>query len=162
MTETPSTMPHIVVIDDDPDLRSLLADSLEAFGGFQVTAVADGALGLEAVVTLRPTCVIVDVMMPGLDGYQFVRAMRGDPSTRDIPIVILSALTQPQDQWRGVLSGADAYLFKPVPLEQLLAAVERAVATTDAQRLQQWRAFTDEPTDAEAATIAARRDAGLR
>jgi len=140
-----------VVIDDDPDLRSLLADSLNAFGGYQVTVVEDGARGLETVVSQLPTCVVVDVLMPGLNGYQFVRALRGDPATQDIPVVILSALTQAEDQWRGVLSGADAYLFKPVPLEELLAAVERAVALTREQRVRQWSQLAGQPTEDEAA-----------
>ncbi len=145
MSEVTPPAQHIVVIDDDPDLRALLADSLSAFGGYQVTAVADGALGLEQAINLHPACVVVDVLMPELNGYQLVRALRGDPATQDIPIVILSALTQADDQWRGVLSGADAYLFKPVPLEELLAAVEHAVELTQEQRMQQWQALASEP-----------------
>ena len=151
MSEEPQPAPHIVVIDDDPNLRELLADSLSAFGGYQVTAVADGAQGLEAATTFHPVCVVVDVLMPGLNGYQLVRALRGDPATQDIPIVILSALTQADDQWRGVLSGADAYLFKPVPLEELLAAVEHAVALTQVQRMQQWQALADAPVASDPA-----------
>ena len=125
---------HVVVIDDDLDLLDLLSDSLITFGGYTVTTVTDGAAGLERVVTLRPDCVIVDVLMPGLNGYQFVRALRGDPATRSVPIIILSALIQEQEHLAGLLSGADMYLFKPVPIDELLAAVRQTIAITDEQR----------------------------
>jgi CheY-like chemotaxis protein len=74
--------------------------------------------------------------MQGLDGYQFVRALRGDPATADIAIVVLSALAQEREQLAGLLAGADAYLPKPVKIADLLATVSESVGLTPPQRTE--------------------------
>lgn len=124
----------ILVIDDDLALNTLIAESLTMLGGYKVVVATDGASGLERFFEVAPDCVVVDVRMPGLDGYQFVRAMRGDGATAQTPIVMLSALIQENDQLVGLLSGADAYLLKPVKLADLLAAIHQAMALSAAQR----------------------------
>jgi CheY-like chemotaxis protein len=128
---------RVLVIDDDPAIVALVADGLRLIGGCEVTVARDGASGLAALFEVRPECVVVDIRMPGLNGYQFVRAVRGDPQTAETPIVVLSALVQDRDQLAGLLSGADAYLTKPVKLADLLAAIERAIALTAQQRRQE-------------------------
>jgi CheY-like chemotaxis protein len=80
---------------------------------------------------------VVDIRMPGVNGYQFVRALRGDPETVQTPIVVLSALVQDHEQLAGLLTGADAYLTKPVRIVDLVQAIERAVNLTDVDRRQQ-------------------------
>ena len=74
--------------------------------------------------------------MPGLNGYQFVRALRGDPATAQTPIVVLSALVRDQEQLAGLLTGADAYLIKPVKLKDLVQAIHRSVKLTSEDRLR--------------------------
>ena len=135
---------RILVVDDDPELSDLLAESLATFGNYETFVARDGATALEMFIEQQPDCVVVDVRMPGLSGYQFVRAVRGDPATMDIPVIIISALVRPHEQLAGLLSGADAYLVKPVKLDDLLAAVERAMRVTPAQRRQQLQHFSDE------------------
>jgi CheY-like chemotaxis protein len=127
----------VLVIDDDPAIVALIADGLRLIGGCEVTVARDGASGLASLLEVRPDCVVVDIRMPGLNGYQFVRAVRGDPQTAETPIVVLSALVQDRDQLAGLLSGADAYLTKPVKLADLLQAIERARALTAEQRRQE-------------------------
>src|SRR6185437_11763102 len=127
---------QVLVIDDDPDLIALLTRGLEVVGHYTVVAATDGARGLEQVYEARPDCVVVDVRMPSLDGYHFVRAMRGDAATASIPIVILSALIQDYQQLAGMLTGADAYLIKPVRLAELVQAIEQALRMSDEERRQ--------------------------
>jgi twitching motility two-component system response regulator PilH len=129
----------ILVIDDDPDLIETITDSLELQGGYQVRSAPDGESGLISAIENPPDCIVVDVRMPNLNGLQFVRALQGDRNTASIPIVMLSALVQDTDLLRGLLSGADAYLHKPVRLQDLLNAIERSIQLSQQQRLQQWR-----------------------
>ncbi len=121
---------RVLVVDDDPALLIALTDGLELMGGYEVVAARDGATGLERFFTLTPDCVVVDVRMPGLSGYQFVRALRGDPSTAQTPIVVLSALVQDHEQLAGLLTGADAYLTKPVKIVDLVRTIDAAVQMT--------------------------------
>src|SRR5579863_9197313 len=97
---------HVLIVDDDPDLIALMRDGLELAGSFQVEVATDGAAGLERCLANRPTCVVVDVRLPALNGYQFMRALRGDPATADVPIVMLSALVQDRERVAGMLAGA--------------------------------------------------------
>jgi len=125
---------HVVIIDDDPDLLGLLTDGLALYGTYTISACTDGESGLATVINQRPDCIVADVMMPGLTGYQFVAALRGDPDTEHIPLIILSALVQERDKMVGLLRGADAYLTKPVEFTHLVAAIEKSISVTSQQR----------------------------
>src|SRR5262249_48286776 len=129
MTSSPSPR-HVLLIDDEPTLTQPLREALERLAGYQVMVATDGGAGLRALFAQRPDCVVVDIRMPGVDGYQFIHAVRGDPETAEIPLVVLSALAQDEHTFAGYLSGADAYLQKPVGLDDLLAAVDQAIALT--------------------------------
>lgn len=136
MSEAQSAPRRVLVVDDDPDLIALITDGLRMLGGYEVFIASNGATGLERFFEVQPDCVVVDVRMPGLNGFQFVRALRGDPATAQTPIVVLSALAQDHDEAAGLLSGADAYLFKPARMADLVQALERAIQLTDEQRWQ--------------------------
>jgi DNA-binding response OmpR family regulator len=136
-TEDAARPLRVLVVDDDHDLNVSLEAALRLAGNYDVLTAEDGVTGLERSVAVPPDCVVVDIRMPGLDGYQFIRALRGDPVTAQTPIVVLSALVQERDAWAGLLSGADAYLFKPVSLDDLLEAVHRAIQLTAEER-RQW------------------------
>jgi DNA-binding response OmpR family regulator len=125
----------VLVIDDDPALLTAITRGLDLIGGFDVHTAKDGASGLDQFFSTRPDCVVVDVRMPGVNGYQFVRALRGDRATAETPIVILSALVQDHEQLAGMLSGADAYLIKPVKIVDLVEAIDRAVSLSDEERI---------------------------
>ena len=94
----------------------------------------DGVQGLERVHEERPDCVIIDVKMPRMDGYQLVRCLRGDSRTMDTPMIILSAMTREEDQMTGLLSGVDEYLTKPFKPSALNAAIERVLRLTPDDR----------------------------
>jgi DNA-binding response OmpR family regulator len=104
----------VLLVDDNVDLLELLINSLHYIGGFRILNAPDGATGLELAVSERPDCVVIDVMMPGIDGFQLAHALRGDPETAEIPLVMLTALAQEENRLAGLLAGADRYLVKPV------------------------------------------------
>src|SRR5260370_17534145 len=81
----------VLIVDDNPNLLSIITDSLLELGDFQVVTAADGAEGLAAFYAEHPDCLVIDVKMPGLAGYQLVRAIRGDPETAGTPLLILTA-----------------------------------------------------------------------
>jgi CheY-like chemotaxis protein len=132
--QTDETARRVLVVDDDPALLTALTDGLELVGGYEVISACDGAAGLERFFTAQPDCVVVDVRMPGLNGYQFVRALRGDPETAETPIIVLSALVQDHEQLAGLLTGADAYLTKPVKIVDLVMTIDEAVRLTAEER----------------------------
>ena len=109
---------RVLVVDDDPAVRESLRRSL-AFNGYQVELAADGEQALRAVADSRPDAVVLDVMMPKLDGLATCRALRaaGD----DVPVLMLTARDEVADRVAGLDAGADDYLPKPFALEELLA-----------------------------------------
>ena len=105
-------MPEVLIVDDDPDVRSLLAFTM-ADAGFEVREARDGAHALEALRARPPDCMLLDLMMPGLDGFAVLEAMRAQglaPATR---VVILTCKTEEASLVRGWELGADEYLTKP-------------------------------------------------
>jgi CheY-like chemotaxis protein len=136
MSDAQAHQYHVLMIDDDHSITAVLADGLELLGHYRVTVAYDGIQGLEQVIGMAPDCIIVDIRMPRLNGLQFIRALRGDPATSDIPIIVLSAMVQDIDILKGLLSGADAYLLKPAKLDELIQAVEQARKLTAEQRAQ--------------------------
>lgn len=130
---------RVLLVDDDPSLIAALTDGLTLVGGYDVTPASDGAAGLQRILDVRPDCVVVDIRMPRLNGYFLVRALRGDPQTAQIPIVILSAMVREREQLAGYLSGADAYLVKPVTMTDLLTAIDNAIGLTEEERVQRLR-----------------------
>ena len=107
----------VLVVDDDPVVQRLLQVNFE-MEGFRVVMAGDGVAGLEQVRTERPDVVVLDVMMPGMDGLAVTAALRADPATAGVPVLLLSAKAQGPDIAAGEASGADAYVTKPFdPLE---------------------------------------------
>jgi two-component system response regulator MprA len=110
--------PHVLVVDDDRAVRESLRRSLE-FNGYDVSLAGDGAEALAGISTHRPDAVVMDVMMPRLDGIETTRALRGVGN--DVPILVLTARDAVGDRVDGLDAGADDYLTKPFALEELLA-----------------------------------------
>jgi DNA-binding response OmpR family regulator len=122
---------RVLVIDDEAPIRLLCRVNLEA-AGMEVREAGDGLAGLEAAREEPPDVILLDVMMPGMDGWQVLEALFEDPQTQDIPIVFLTARAELRDQARGLELGGVDYVTKPfnpidlAPLvENLLARVSR-------------------------------------
>ncbi|MEW8978137.1 MAG: response regulator [Symbiobacterium sp.] len=119
-------MPHILVADDDLDIARLVAFQLQ-YTGYEVTLAHDGPTALARARDSAPDLILLDWMMPGLDGLQCLTALKADPSLRHIPVVLMTARAQQADVQAGIAAGAAAYLVKPFELSQLIATVKEAV-----------------------------------
>lgn len=103
---------NVLLVDDDPDIRLVARMALRR-AGFTVTAVTGGAAALEAVRTARPDVVLLDWMMPEMDGPEVCRRLKADPALATIPIIFLTARSQQAEIARGLASGAIGYIVKP-------------------------------------------------
>lgn len=117
--------PRILVADDEPDILELVTYRLTR-SGYQVIAARDGEEALRLALEHVPDLVVLDVMMPKLDGYDLTRRLRAEPATSRIPVILLTARVQEADVSRGFDAGADDYLKKPFSPDELVARV-RAV-----------------------------------
>lgn len=129
-------MKKVLVIDDNPTIVELIKYAVNLQGSYEVVVAYDGVQGLERVYTEQPDCVIIDVKMPRMDGYQLVRCLRGDARTANTPLIILSAMTRDEDQMTGLLSGVDEYMTKPFKPSALNATIERVLRVTPTERQQ--------------------------
>ena len=114
------SVPTILVVDDDTPIRSLLRQELGE-AGYQVKEAANGKAALDMVRLSKPDLIILDVMMPEINGFDVAAVLKNDPATMDIPIIILSIV---QDKERGLRIGVDRYLTKPINTEQLFHEVD--------------------------------------
>ncbi|MDJ1184991.1 response regulator transcription factor [Roseofilum casamattae] len=121
-----SDQKQLLLIDDDPNLILLVQDYLE-FRGYEVTTAENGQQALEILEDNTPDMIICDVMMPEMDGYEFVENVRQDDTTSWIPVLFLSAKGQSQDRVKGLSKGADVYMVKPFEPEELVAQVESSL-----------------------------------
>jgi DNA-binding response OmpR family regulator len=125
---------RVLVIDDDPTILELIRHALGRLDRYEVVTAVNGAEGLQSYFDALPDCVIVDIGMPVMDGFQFVRAIRGHSVSANTPIIVLSALTDNDHQTTGALSGVDEYVAKPFKVNVLCAALERALQITPEER----------------------------
>jgi DNA-binding NarL/FixJ family response regulator len=119
--------PRILIVDDEPFNVDYLEQELESLGFLTETA-ADGLEALERVAAAPPDLVLLDVMMPRMDGISALRALKRDPETRLIPVVLMTALTAVEDRVLGIEAGADDFLSKPVDDRELLARIRTALS----------------------------------
>ena len=114
----------ILIIDDDLHNREILRARLEQ-AGYEVIEAENGDKGIEAANEQAPDAIVLDVMMPKKDGWATCKALKGDAKTRNMPVIMLTALNQPIDELRGWECGVDEFLSKPVDHEKLIASVKR-------------------------------------
>lgn len=124
--------PCILIVDDEPDLVSVLRIGLE-IEGFEVLEAADGEAGLKCAREQRPDLMVLDLMLPKLDGYKVCRALKFDERYRSMPIFILSARSGDNDRQLAYDLGADAFISKPYDMADLVSRI-RARLGTDSSR----------------------------
>ncbi len=118
----PESRPRVLIVDDEPDLRSVLRFGLEA-ERFEVLEAADGEEGLRLACDQVPDLIVLDLMLPRMDGYKVCRALKFDDRYRRIPVIILSARQGETDRRLALDLGADAYLTKPYDMKDLVTRI---------------------------------------
>lgn len=118
----------ILVVDDDPAMRRLISIILSQ-AGYRVTEAGDGLEALASVKQQPPAAILLDVMMPGMDGLEVCRRLKGDPATAAIPVVLVSALAGSGHRREGLEAGADEFMGKPINMPDLRAVVRRVITT---------------------------------
>jgi two-component system phosphate regulon response regulator PhoB len=119
-------MEHILIVEDEIDIANLVAFNLER-AGYKVSIAADGREGLEQILQLQPSLVILDLMLPGMNGYQVLKEMQRDSRSHAIPVLMLTAKSQTEDRIKGLELGADDYLTKPFSPKELLLRVKAII-----------------------------------
>jgi CheY-like chemotaxis protein len=119
--------PSIVVVDDDPEIVGMLSTRL-ATRGYQVATASDGHAALELCRRLLPDLVLLDVMMPGKSGWEVARALKTDPLTAKVKIVIVSAIGEHVNDATSPIYGADAHMDKPFEFEKLERVIARLLS----------------------------------
>ena len=122
---------HILVVEDDEDIAELVAFNLERCG-LRATLVHNGAEGLEKILSMRPDLVILDIMLPGMDGLSIYKAMKENSLTAGIPALFLTARAQLEDKLEGLRLGADDYMTKPFSPKELVLRVQNILARANA------------------------------
>lgn len=123
----------LLVVEDEPNTLMALKDRLE-FEGYQVRSATDGEAALEEVHAEAPDCMILDIMLPKIDGFRVCRLLKFDPKYRAIPIIMLTARSQEADKALGEETGADEYLVKPVDMDSLIHKANEYVGRARANR----------------------------
>jgi len=119
-------MPLVLIVDDSPTEQHVFCKALERHG-YDTVVASDGEEAIATAEQVRPEVIVMDVVMPGMNGFQATRRLSRNPATAAIPIVIVSAKGQETDRIWGLRQGAAQYLVKPVDAGQLIAAVEAAL-----------------------------------
>lgn len=114
---------RVLLVEDEGDIRDVIEYNLER-EGYQTLAFDNGEAGLEAIRNETPDLVLLDLMLPGIDGLEICRQLKGNPATRDIPIIMITAKTEESDVVLGLGIGADDYVNKPFSPQELMARVK--------------------------------------
>lgn len=143
----------ILIVDDTPDNLALLSDALDEVG-YMVLVALDGLSALNRIQRRRPDLILLDAMMPGLDGFETCQRIKADPDTADIPVLFMTALTDSEHVVKGFAAGGIDYVTKPINTEEVLARVAshlrtaRILQTARAASQAQPLTLNDEPAHA--------------
>jgi CheY-like chemotaxis protein len=130
--ERDGAAPRILIVDDDPVILRLLQINFR-LEGYEVDTATHGEEALERVRSNRPEIVVLDVMMPGIDGWEVLRRLKETPAAKHIPVIFLSARAQDEDRRQGYALGVDEYVTKPFDPVHLVEIVRRSLAKHSAQ-----------------------------
>lgn len=123
----------VLAVDDIP-LNLLLVQKMLSRFNFKLRTASGGQQALDAVAEEKPDLILLDLMMPGIDGFEVIRRLREDPTTADIQIVILSALNSNEDVVKGFNVGANDFIMKPIIMEKLLTCVVTQLSIVEAKK----------------------------
>ena len=118
-----------LIVEDDPEARKVLSLILK-LDGYEISTASGGAEAVQAMMKMTPDLVLLDVMMPDMDGYQVCGWVRSNPATAAVPVVMLSGKADPESVARGLEVGADEYLSKPISPSKLTAQLRGVLART--------------------------------
>jgi twitching motility two-component system response regulator PilH len=150
---------RVLVVDDNADIRMLLEQVFEQ-GGFEVVQAHGGPRAMEILAAPPlPDAVVLDVQMPDMDGWETLSAIRRDPATAHLPVILCTVKGRPEDSVHGWRLGCDGYVRKPLDIDELLAGVRSAISRHPAERA---RVRGDRLAAAELAVDEARRGLGVR
>lgn len=124
---------NVLAVDDIP-LNLLLVQKMLSKFNFKMRTASGGQQALDAVAQEKPDLILLDLMMPGIDGFEVIRRLREDPATADIQIVILSALNSNEDVVKGFNAGANDFIMKPIIMEKLLSCVVNQLKIVEAKK----------------------------
>lgn len=127
------SMYNVLAVDDIP-LNLLLVQKMLSRFNFRIRTASGGQQALDAVAQEKPDLILLDLMMPVIDGFEVIRRLRADPATSGIQIVILSALNSQEDVVKGFNAGADDFIMKPIIMEKLLSCVVTQIQLVEAKR----------------------------
>ena len=123
---------NLLAVDDIP-LNLVLVQKMLSRFNFQLRTASSGQQALDAVAEKKPDLILLDLMMPGIDGFEVIRRLRENPATANIQIVILSALNSQEDIVKGFNMGANDYIMKPIIMEKLLTCVINQMSIVEAK-----------------------------
>ena len=132
MTNQESSRGRVLVVDDEPDLVRVLEFGLRA-SGYTVESASDGQEGLKKAREIKPDVILLDLMLPKLDGYKVCRLLKFDDRFKHIPIIILSARTQEGDQTLALEMGANRFVTKPYDFSEILGYIETLLKSPTAR-----------------------------
>ena len=118
----------VLIGEDEPDNQVILQTVVESLVGARAAVAGDGLAVLASVERERPRMILLDLMLPALDGFQVARQLKGDPATRAIPIVAVSAMARPDDREAALAAGCDEFVRKPFELDDLEALIRKYLA----------------------------------
>lgn len=121
-------MPKILYVEDNDDNLYMLTLRFEEMEGYEIVSAGDGAAGVVTAIDEQPDLILMDLNLPGIDGWEAARQLKADERTRDIPIIALSAHAMAGDREKAIAAGVDDFDTKPVNFERLMGKIKRALA----------------------------------
>lgn len=115
----------VLIVDDEPDNRNIISSVVEEVGGYQVLVADDGEQALSLIASNHPDLILLDLRLPGVDGFEVARRLKNHPTLRTIPILALSALTRSNDRRQAMQVGCDDYVDKPFNVDELVQKIKR-------------------------------------
>ena len=136
-------MIKVLYVEDNDDNVYMLKMRLELLGDFEVLTAKDGGKGCEMALSDRPDIILMDLEMPVIDGWEATRRLKGNPQTRDIPVIVLSAHALAGEREKAIAAGCDEFDTTPIEFERLVATVRRLLARPNDTQLRANQASND-------------------